>query len=102
MASQQKIIAELTTSFRDNGWTGLSFESSEPGMVTIYHKDILQNNKLTEGQLVSILGTILNPDIVSNLKDSGVKQGTFVDGKYRKYPIEISRKYYDCPATGFF
>ena len=95
MASQQQITDELTTSFRDNGWADLSFETSAPGMVTIYHNGILQNNKLTEGQLVSALGTILKPDIVSKLKNFGFKQGTLVDGKSRKYPIEISRIYYD-------
>ena len=94
-ASQKKITEELTTNFRSNGWADLSFETSEPGIVAIYHKGIQQNSKLTEGQLVSALGTILKPDIVSKLKNSGFKNGIFIDGKSREYPFEISRKYYD-------
>lgn len=95
IASQKKITEELTTSFRNNGWDYLYFKTSGTDTVTIYHNGIQQNSKLTEGQLVSALGTILKPDIVSKLKTSRFKKGIFIDGKSRKYPIEISRIYYD-------
>lgn len=91
----KKIVVELTTSFRKNGWNDLSFETSAPNIVTIIHKGIQQNSKVTEGQLVSALGAILEPDIVSKLITVGFKKEIFIDGKSREYPIEISRKYYD-------
>jgi hypothetical protein len=94
-ASQKIITEELTTNFRGNGWADVSFEASGADIVTIYHNGIQQKSKLTEGQLVSALGTILKPDIVSKLIKSGLKNGIFVDGKSRRYPIEVSRKYYD-------
>jgi hypothetical protein len=92
--SKEKITKELTNTFQADGWYSLTFYSSGQDTVSIRHAEIKQDNKLTEGQLVSAVGSILKPDVVSKLKKSGFKKGILVDGKGRKYPFEISTKYY--------
>jgi hypothetical protein len=92
--SKEKTTKELTKAFRADGWYSLTFYSSGQDTVSIRHAEIKQNNKLTEGQLVSAVGSILEPNVVSKLKKSGFKKGILIDGKGRKYPFEISTKYY--------
>jgi hypothetical protein len=94
-SSQNKITEELTNNLRNQGWVDITFEITGTDTVSIHHGGIKQKSKLTDGQLVSALGSILKPDVVSKLQNSGVKKGIFVDGKSREYPIEISTKYYN-------
>lgn len=93
--SQQTLAEKLTHSFRNDGWTDLSFKASEPDTVSIHYAGLQNSSRLNEGELVSALGTILKPDIISKLENSGFKKGIFVDGKSREYPFEISTKYYN-------
>ncbi|HHD64443.1 MAG TPA: hypothetical protein ENK96_08805 [Desulfobulbaceae bacterium] len=93
--SQQKLTEKLTNSFRSDGWSDLSFKTSETDTVLIHHAGLQTSSRLTEGELLSALGIILKPDVISKLKDSGFKRGIFIDGKSREYPFEISTKYYD-------
>lgn len=93
--SKEETTKELTKAFQADGFKDLTFDSTGQDTVSIRHAGIQQGSKLTEGQLVSALGTILKPDVVSKLKKSGFKKGIFIDGKSRKYPIELSTKYYD-------
>lgn len=92
--NKEKITDELTQSFQTDGWNDLTFYSSG-GRVFIRDKKIIQEKKLDKGQLVTAVGSILKPGVVSKLKKAGFKKGIFIDGKNRKYPFEISNKYYD-------
>lgn len=94
-SSQQELAKKLTNSFKSDGWANLSFKVSEINTVRIHHAGLQKSSRLNEGELVSALGTILKPDIVSKLKKSGFQKGIFVDGKSREYPFEISTKYFN-------
>jgi len=94
-SGKDKTIRELTKTFQADGWKDLTFRTSGKDTVSIRHAGAIQNPKLTEGQLVSALGSILKPDVVLKLKRAGFSKGIFVDGKDRKYPFEVSTKYYN-------
>ena len=91
------LVSTLTKEHRQDGWDGLIFEATGNDKKTIkmtFNK-FQQGTRLTEGELVSILGTILTPNIVSRLKNVEFEKGEFVDGKKRSYDFEISRQYFD-------
>jgi hypothetical protein len=92
--SKEKTVNDLTKAFQADEWYDLSFHCLGHDTVAIRHAGVKQKDKLTEGQLVSALGSILTPNVVSKLKGSGFKKGVLIDGKSREYPFEISTKYY--------
>ena len=92
----QKALAEsITMDFRNEGWHDLTFKVTGLNTITVRQANITQQKKLSDGQVVSWLGSILKPDIISKLKNAGFNKGIAIDGKSRKYPFEISTKYYD-------
>jgi len=93
-SSKEKTVKDLTKAFQAEEWYNLTFQCSGQDTVTIHHAGIKQKNKLTEGQLVSAFGSILTPNVVLKLKGSGFKKGVLIDGRSRKYPFEISTRYY--------
>lgn len=92
--SKEKTVKELTKAFQADGWYDLTFNISGQDTVSIRHAGVMQKDKLTEGQMVSALGSILTPNVVTRLTKSGFKKGIYIDGKSREYPFEISTKHY--------
>ena len=100
-ATQEKTAMELTKSFKADGFNETTFKSIGQDTIAIRQANIIQNERLTEGQLVNAFGIYLKPDVVSKLKKAGFKKGIFTDGHNRNYPFEISTKYYK-QMTNFF
>jgi hypothetical protein len=96
-AERKNITTALTNEYRQEGWSDLTFEVTGKDYKTLKltQKNVIQNKPLTEGQLISGLGSILTPEVVKRLKKAGFKRGIFIDGHSRSYSFEISRKYYD-------
>ena len=60
----------------------------------IVQKNSTQQDPLSDGQLTSVLAAYMPPKTVDRLKNFGFKKGVFIDGRSRKYPFQISEKYY--------
>ncbi|ABK99185.1 hypothetical protein [Pelobacter propionicus] len=88
--TRTKIAKELTGKYRGKGFP-VAFEATgkDKNIIKITQKNITQDPLLTEGQLITLLGTYLKDGIQSRLKKTGFISGEFVDGKSRKYPFEL-------------
>lgn len=91
-ANKTQIAAakNLTEKIHANGLDTITLFALDNNTISIKHDAIDENAKLTDGQLTPLFGTILTPDIISGLKKAGFKKGVFL----KKYPFEISTKYY--------
>jgi hypothetical protein len=54
--SQEKLTEKLTTSFRRDGWSDVSFKVSEASTVLVHHAGLLKNSRLTDGELLAHWG----------------------------------------------
>jgi len=93
-AVQERTARELTKSLKAEGFYDTSCKSIGQDTISIRQGNVIQNDRLTEGQLVNVFNVYLTPNVVSKLKKAGFKRGIFIDGKERKYPFDISTKYY--------
>jgi hypothetical protein len=91
---QKSLTEALTREFKKEGWHDLTFEVAEQNTLII-RQTTMQKDKLSDGQVVGWMGAILKPPIVSKLKNAGFNKGIAIDDESRKYPFEISTKYYD-------
>ncbi|MCG2721598.1 MAG: hypothetical protein L6290_06250 [Thermodesulfovibrionales bacterium] len=97
VTERKNLANSLTKEFKQKGWPALTLKASGEQFktISIHQSNVTQKPKLTDGQLTSVLGTLLEPDVVNRLKKVGFEKGNFIDGRSRSYPFEISRKYYD-------
>lgn len=58
-------------------------------ILRITQNNIIQEPLLTEGQLVSLLGTYLESGVQEKLKRMGFMSGEVVDGRHRRYPFGL-------------
>lgn len=88
--TRAKIAKELTVKYKGKGFP-VVFEATgkDKNIIRITQKNIIQEPLLTEGQLITLLGTYLKDGIQSRLRKSAFIRGEFVDGKSRKYPFEL-------------
>lgn len=87
---QIEAAKNLTEKIHKNGLETVSLSAMDDNMVSIKHDAINENAQLADGQLVNLFGTILTPDVIAGLKKAGFNKGIFL----KKYPFEISTKYY--------
>ena len=92
---QHKLAKELTGKLQAKGWKKLVLEVHERDTISIINQKVKQKNKLSKDELTGALCMILKPEIVSKLKRAGFKHGIYIDGNARRYPFEISTRYYD-------
>jgi hypothetical protein len=80
----------LTSKYKAKGFP-VTFEATgkDKSIIRITQKNITQNPPLTEGQMITLLGTYLKDGIQSRLRNEGFISGVFVDGKSREYPFGL-------------
>lgn len=80
----------LTSKYKAKGFP-VTFEAfgNNKSIIRITQKNITQNPPLTEGQMITLLGTYLKDGIQSRLRKEGFISGIFVDGKSREYPFGL-------------
>ena len=91
-----KLASKLTKELKQQGWQWHAVTFKAHGnTIKLSLSNVTQEKRLTEGQLISALGSILTPNIVSRLKGAGFEKGEFIDGRQRSYSFEVSTRYYD-------
>jgi hypothetical protein len=85
-----KMAKELTGKYRAMGAPILfAAKGNQKNVIQITQKNIIQPPRLTEGQMVTVLGTYLGDGAQERLKKEGFARGEFVDGKARKYHFAL-------------
>jgi hypothetical protein len=80
----------LTSKYKAEGFP-VTFEAigKNKSVIKITQNNITQNPPLTEGQIITMLGTYLKDGIQSRLINEGFVSGVVVDGKSREYPFGL-------------
>jgi hypothetical protein len=85
-----KTAKGLTATYKAKGFpVTFEAEGEDKRIIRITQKNIIQNPPLTEGQMITLLGTYLKNGIQSRLKNEGFISGVLVDGKLREYPFGL-------------
>ncbi|MGB3225199.1 MAG: hypothetical protein WBB23_20585 [Desulforhopalus sp.] len=88
--TRTKIAKELTGKYKAEGFpVTFAATGKDKNIIRITQENIIQNPLVTEGQLITLLGTYLKDGIQSRLRNVGFISGEFVDGKSRKYPFDL-------------
>lgn len=94
LSERERFATRLTEEIRNNGYDYIIMKADgkEHRELQI-HADLEQEEKMADGQMTTLLGTLLKPEMVARLKKEGFKSGVLIDGKSRRYPFAISNEH---------
>lgn len=85
-----RMASSLTAKWKAEGSPAVFKATGKDNRILrITQNNIIQKPLLTQGQLVTLLGTYLEHGVQAKLKKLGFTSGEVIDGRQRKYPFDL-------------